>query len=138
MALANVLQELFNGENKLSKALDSRNGAYCSSVLHKIKSYFFGPYELLTIGRLGSKFSWKLNAKKNRHNAAVTPTIPKKFFKNIQTAYEANFSAVALALTGRALYKFMQEAGYEVPDTVSCSLARVVDSHPFKKLRNHV
>jgi len=100
--------------------------------------YFFGPYELITFGNLGSEFGWQPNAKISTYTTAVSPIIPIERIKNIRTTKQANFSAVAVVLIGRALNEFMKDAGYEVPKTVCCSLLRVVGGHPLTKLTNHV
>jgi len=138
-AVAKVFGELLNGEKRVSDELNSNHvSLFWSSAWNKIKLYFFGPYELICFGNLGSKLGWEPNTKIIRYNAAVTPTIPLEMIKNIRIAHKANFSAVVMVLIGRALNKFMKEAGYEVPERVCCTLARVVDSHPGTKLRNHM
>jgi len=137
-AVASVFQEVFNGEKTVSKPMGSRSVGYCASALNKLKIYFFGPNKLITTGRLASNYGWKPNSKINKYNAAVSPTIPVEMFKNMRTNYNANFSAVAILLIGRALYKFMREAGYELPEAVLCALPRSADSQPHTKLRNRV
>jgi len=137
-ATSKVFEALLNGNGTPSDELNSTIVGHCRSGCQKIKLLFFGPYGLISAQNLSGKFDWKPNTKINRYNVAVSPTIPVDILKNIRRTKNVSFSALALGLSGRALTKFMKEAGYEVPETVYCNLPRLVNGRTLTKLTNHV
>jgi len=98
------------------------------------------PYELVTeLWKASDVNSWHVPEKQLERvmNRAISPILSMNYFKEIKDLHNATFTTLILECFTAAARKFMMEAGFSVPDTITCGLALPAPRHP-DKLRNYL
>ena len=139
------IMKTFNYDITQAKEFDSAVPKYVSPkrrspVLRALEFLFSAPYEFLSEATNAVDVnSWHVprDQLKIKLNSAISHPIPMEYVKEVKNLNKASFTALIIECFTAALRKFMNEAGYSIPDTIHCVTPLPVPGHP-DKMRNHM
>jgi len=98
------------------------------------------PYELFTeLWNVRDVNSWHVPKQQLERvmNRTISPIIPMNYFKDVKDLHNVTFTTLILECFTAASRKFMMEAGFSVPEAITCVSMLPDPGHP-DKLRNRL
>jgi len=136
-AVSEVMREFLDGKKKSNNLLTKKHKASLP-IWNKLQTYFYGPYNIYKSGSEANARIWSPCTNRAwAYNIAASPTIPTDLIKSIKNVHNVSFVAVILAAFGKALSKYLTEAGHQPPETMNLNHPIALPDHP-QKLTNYV